>query len=87
MTPTMPVVLATVNSFGHDWAFEKTLLRPLPAAHQATEGRPGCDKTSYGVSPQLEPVRELAKAFGIGRATAYRYLSRHSRGQNGPASR
>ncbi len=29
-----------------------------------------------------EPVRELAKAFGIGRATAYRYLSRHSRGQN-----
>jgi DNA invertase Pin-like site-specific DNA recombinase len=23
-----------------------------------------------------EPVRELAQAFGIGRATAYRYLSR-----------
>jgi DNA invertase Pin-like site-specific DNA recombinase len=24
-----------------------------------------------------EPVRELAAAFGIGRATAYRYLSAH----------
>jgi DNA invertase Pin-like site-specific DNA recombinase len=29
-----------------------------------------------------ESVRELAKTFGIGRATVYRYLSRHSRGQN-----
>ena len=31
MTPTMPAVLVTAPTvFGHDWAFEKTLLRPLP---------------------------------------------------------
>jgi hypothetical protein len=31
MTPMTPAVLVTANSVGHDWAFEKTLLRALPA--------------------------------------------------------
>jgi hypothetical protein len=31
MTPMMPAVSVTANSVGHDWVFEKALLRPLPA--------------------------------------------------------
>ena len=45
------------------------------AGYQATQADPDRQEQLRRLAATGEPVRELAAAFGIGRATAYRYLS------------
>jgi DNA invertase Pin-like site-specific DNA recombinase len=56
---------------------ESRRTRQLPATkpHKLTADR---QEQLRRLAATGEPVRELAAAFGIGRATAYRYLARHA---------
>ena len=56
--------------------------RKLPATKPPNLGR-DTQQQVRRLAVTGEPVRELAAAFGIGRATAYRYLAGGRSGQTG----
>ena len=55
--------------------------RPASAGHQTPEAQPKRQERLRRLAVTEEPVHQLAEAFGIGRATAYRYLSSSPTGE------
>ena len=77
MTLMMPDVLANrATSVGHDWAFEKTLLRPLPSEpfDTALTLTPRVDRyaqvmvrcNQYSVSGPVHRASAAGQAVGLG---------------------